>query len=85
MEHAVSAADANRTFSHILRAVREGQSFVVTAHGKPVAKIIPIDKNEKQDAVRTEAREALFARLRTQTALDIGPWKRDELYEKEFK
>ncbi|TIV74086.1 MAG: type II toxin-antitoxin system prevent-host-death family antitoxin, partial [Mesorhizobium sp.] len=36
MDEAVSAADANRRFSHILRAVREGQSYVVTSHGRPV-------------------------------------------------
>jgi prevent-host-death family protein len=34
MEKAVSAADANRKFSKLLGAVREGQSFVVTAPGK---------------------------------------------------
>ena len=34
MEKAVSAADANRKFSKLLRAVREGHSYVVTSHGK---------------------------------------------------
>nr|WP_292230726.1 type II toxin-antitoxin system Phd/YefM family antitoxin [Mesorhizobium sp.] len=42
----MSAADANRRFSHILRAVREGQSYVVTSHGRPVARIVPADKHE---------------------------------------
>ena len=45
MEKAVSAADANRRFSKLLRAVREGQSYVVTSHGEPVARITPIEKN----------------------------------------
>ena len=81
MEEAVSAADANRNFSHILREVRDGHSYIVTAHGKPVAKIIPIGKTEKHDAVRAAARESLFARLRSKKAIDIGPWTREELYE----
>ena len=34
MEKPVSATDANRKFSKLLRAVREGQSYVVTSHGK---------------------------------------------------
>jgi prevent-host-death family protein len=46
MEKAVSAADANRRFSKLLRAVREGQSYVVTSHGQAVAKIIPVEKND---------------------------------------
>jgi prevent-host-death family protein len=39
MDQTISAADANRRFSRILRNVRDGQTFVVTAHGKPVARI----------------------------------------------
>jgi prevent-host-death family protein len=78
MEKVVSAAEANRHFSQLLRAVREGESYVVTAHGRPVAKIIPI---RGDDAIRDKAREILLARLRSQPAIDIGPWTREELYE----
>ena len=46
MEEAVSAADANRKFSLILRSVREGHSYVVTSHGRPVARIIPAERRE---------------------------------------
>jgi prevent-host-death family protein len=79
MDHAVSAADANRGFSHILREVRDGASYVVTAHGKPVARIVPC---EPADAARAAARSALLERLRDQPVIDIGPWRRDELYER---
>jgi prevent-host-death family protein len=80
MEEAVSAADANRRFSQLLRAVREGRSYVVTSHGKPVARIVPIGKH---DDVARGARDALLARLRAETAVEIGRWTRDELYEDE--
>ena len=80
MDKIVSAAEANRHFSRLLRSVREGDSFVVTAHGKPVAKIIPI---RGDDAVRAAAHAALLERLRSQPAIDIGPWTREELYEDE--
>lgn len=78
MEQTVSAAEANRNFSRLLREVREGQEFVITVHGKPVAKIVPTDGT---DRAMMAAREALFARLRSQPAIDIGPWTRDELYD----
>lgn len=79
MENPVTAADANRNFSHILREVRGGASYVVTAHGKPVARIIPC---EPADAARAAARETLLRRLRDQPVTDIGPWNRDDLYQR---
>src|SRR5690606_18296269 len=40
----ISAAEANRQFSQMLRGVREeGATYVVTAHGRPVARIVPVD------------------------------------------
>jgi prevent-host-death family protein len=42
MKKAISAADANRRFSPLLRDVREGQSYVVTSHRRPVASIAPV-------------------------------------------
>lgn len=79
MDNSVSAADANRSFSQILRDVRAGQSFVVTAHGKPVARIVPC--TEAANA-RDAARAALFKRLGSQPVINIGRWSRDELYER---
>ncbi len=78
MEKVMSAADANRKFSLLLRGVREGHSYVVTSHGKPVARLIPAGKHEW---VAASAREALLARLERQPVLHIGRWTRDELYE----
>jgi prevent-host-death family protein len=79
MGNAVSAADANRDFSKLLRRVREGGSYVITNHGKPVAKIVPIDG---ADPVRAAAKRALLGRLRAQPAMvPAGRWTRDELYE----
>ncbi len=79
MDHPVSAADANRSFSQILRDVRAGQSFVVTAHGKPVARIIPCTDVAN---AREAARAALVKRLASQPVIDVGQWSRDELYER---
>ena len=78
MEKAISAADANRKFSQLLRGVREGQSYVVTSHGKAVARIAPF-KEDQATAVR--ARASLLTRLRAERVVKIGRWKRDDLYE----
>jgi prevent-host-death family protein len=80
MDTAISAADANRAFSRLLREVREeGRSFVVTAHGKPVARLVPCDA---ADATRGAARAELLARLSSQPVADVGRWSRDDLYER---
>lgn len=76
MEEAVSAADANRKFSLILRRVREGRSYVVTSHGRPVARIVPAGKQ-----VASGARATLLSRLESQAPVNAGSWTRDELYE----
>lgn len=78
MEKAISAADANRKFSHLLRDVKEGQSYVVTSHGRPVARIAPVKENRH---TASSARHTLLSRLRSERVLKIGRWKRDELYE----
>lgn len=78
MEKVVSAADANREFSELLRTVKKGGSVVVTSHGKPVARITPVAEDER---AAEAARAALFARLRTQRTVRAGRWTRDELYD----
>ena len=80
MDRSISAADANRNFSSLLRDVRDGETFRVTSHGKPVARIIPADQDQ---AVTSVARELLFKRLKAQPALNVGSWSRDELYDDE--
>jgi prevent-host-death family protein len=78
VEEAISAADANRKFSLLLRGVREGHSYVVTSHGRPVARIVPAGKHE---GVAAGARSALLSRLETQPVINAGRWTRDDLYE----
>lgn len=80
MDETISAADANRNFSTLLRRVREGHVIIVTSHGKPVAKIVPT--NESHDQTAASARAALFERLDREPVVDIGKWSRDELYER---
>ena len=79
MDKIVSAADANRKFSLLLREVREGRSYVVTSHGKPVARLVPAGVQ----TAASGARSALLSRLQKQRATKVGRWMRDELYEDE--
>lgn len=80
MEKPVSASHANRQFSQLLRAVRQGDSSIVTSYGKAVARIVPV---ERKGGLTRAARMALFKRLRSERVVKVGHWSRDELYENE--
>lgn len=74
----VSAAEANRSFSKLLRDAAQGEHIVVTSHGRPIARLGPYDDPQ---ASREEARAALMRRLRSQPVGGELAWSRDELYE----
>lgn len=80
MEEPISAADANRKFSLLLRGIRAGRSYVVTSHGKPVARLIPASRHE---GVAAGAHAALLSRLAKQRVVHAKRWTREELYEDE--
>ncbi len=74
----VTASDANRYFSQIIREATNGEAFVVTSRGKPVVTIQPVLKgSSKHDYSKT----VLLKRLRSQNVTGTRLWTRDELYE----
>lgn len=80
MDESISAAEANRNFSRLLRGVREGHSYTVTSHGRPVARVVPADS---EDAAADAAWGSLLARLKRQPAGDAQRrWTRDDLYDR---
>ena len=84
MDQSIPAAEANRSFSRLLREVREGQSFTITAHGRPVARIVPCDTDADR-AARRDAWRGFLDELRARPAMDppAERWTRDELYERD--
>ena len=74
----VSAAEANRQFSSLLRDVATGEVVTILARGKPVATMTPASA---QDGPRQGAKASLLQRLRQQQPSGVRGWTRDELYE----
>ena len=72
----VTASDANRNFSGLLRDVASGQSILIVSRGAPVAKISPVDVK----IGRMAAKESLLLRLSGQRASGRRDWTRNELY-----
>jgi prevent-host-death family protein len=71
----VSAGDAGRHFSKLLRTVQDGRTVLVTKHGKPVARIIPV---VGENRAAEGARSALFARLKRQQVVEAGHRTRED-------
>jgi prevent-host-death family protein len=76
MDKVIQASEANRQFSRILREVAEGGTFTVTSRGRPVARIVPAAAKDNE-----AAKERFLDYLRQQPALEMGPFKREELYD----
>ncbi len=75
----MSASEANRSFSSLLRQVAQGQRFTVLSHGRPVATIAPA---EEGPGSRGASRRALLARLAKQPTTGIPrDWQRVDLYD----
>ena len=74
----ITAANANRHFSAMLRDVSSGEEIVVVSRGKPVARITAVKAG---DASRQLAKAALLNRLRGQPALGARTWTRADLYD----
>ncbi len=74
----ISAADANRYFSSLLRDVATGEVVTVVSRGKPVA---VISAANQEDAFKVRAHKRLVERLKSQPSNGARNWTRDELYE----
>ncbi|MGE3290265.1 MAG: type II toxin-antitoxin system Phd/YefM family antitoxin [Geminicoccaceae bacterium] len=77
----ITAREANQRFSELLSKVEtEGQGFVVTKHGRPVARIVPVEPQKRE---LTPDQEAALERIMTVSwPLGISKLNRDELYDR---
>ncbi|MGN6620087.1 MAG: type II toxin-antitoxin system Phd/YefM family antitoxin [Sphingomonas sp.] len=76
MDRAISASEANQRFSEMLRDVAEGESFTVVSRGRPVARVLPIDRNEERRSI-----ERLLRFVASVPVRHAGNWSRGDLYE----
>lgn len=83
MTKIVTAAEANRQFSSLMREVAEGETVIVTSHGKEMIKMVPIEGESQALSERRSARRELIEYLKSQPLRPGVKWTREELYEDE--
>ena len=74
----ITASNANRKFSSLLRDANNGEDITITSRGKPVAKNIHVKSTVMQ---KKAMKNLLLSRLKTQAATGPRNWTRDELYD----
>lgn len=76
----ITAREANQRFSAVLGEVERGaEGFVVTKRGRPVARILPV---ERKAGLTKEQQAALARILTTDWELSDVKLTRDELHER---
>lgn len=75
----ITASDANRHFSRLLKEVSSGESYTDISRGKSVAVVNPVHSGAGE---RSAARRQLVKRLKAVKITGPVDWTREELYEK---
>jgi prevent-host-death family protein len=73
----VAAFDAKQKLSELLNRAHSGETIIITRHGMPYAKLVPLEAAKDHEA----AKRRLFDRLDRQTARNKILPSRDEIYE----
>ena len=82
----ITASEANRSFSKLLREVAKGKRVEITSHGRSVAALVPLETEEDKAAARARQLEALaqLEKFWAQREFKVvGPWTREGLYERD--
>ncbi|RKX75393.1 MAG: type II toxin-antitoxin system prevent-host-death family antitoxin [Spirochaetes bacterium] len=74
----ITATEANRRFSSLLRDVSKGEAYTVLSRGKPVATVRPV---QSDDIIHFSAKKRLLSRLKQNPATGIRNWSRNDLYD----
>lgn len=60
----IGAFEAKTKLSELLERVSKGESFMITKHGQPVAKLVPTTVGEPKEKISTEELIERFRKIR---------------------
>lgn len=74
----VSAYEAKTHLPRLIRAVEQGETVIITRHGRPVAKLAPIGDQRRENVAEVMKRmEALRRRLPKVSIDEILAWRHE--------
>ena len=81
MQEIVSIRDANQHLSRYLEQVEQGAEIIITRRGKPIARVLPIERGPRFSDAQQAARERLRERMDRGYALGGARVDRETLHE----
>lgn len=82
MDERINLREANQHLSRYVAAVEEGQQFVITRRGQPVARLVPVHEERQLTAEQRAALTRTVERMRTGYSLGDERVRRDALHER---
>lgn len=82
MRDRITLRQANQHFARYVAAVEQGNEFVITRRGRPVAKLVPVSQERALIGEQRSALERTVKRMRYGFHLGGGGFRRDDLYER---
>jgi prevent-host-death family protein len=82
MQEIVSIRDANQHLSRYLEQVEQGAEIIITRRGKPIARVVPIQRGRRLSDAQRAARERLRERMDRGYALGGARVDRETLHER---
>jgi prevent-host-death family protein len=74
----VTAYEAKTHLPRLIRAVEQGETVIITRHGKPVAKLAPVEDQRRANVAEVMKRmEALRRRLPKVSPDEILAWRHE--------
>ena len=74
----VSAYEAKTHLPRLIRAVEQGETVIITRHGRPVAKLAPVGDQRRENVAEVMKRmEALRRRLPKVSIDEILAWRHE--------
>jgi prevent-host-death family protein len=74
----VTAYEAKTHLPRLIRAVEQGETVIITRHGRPVAKLAPVEDNRRENIAEMMKRmEALRRRLPKVSIDEILAWRHE--------
>ena len=78
----ISLMTANQEFSRLIREVEQGEGFLITRRGRPIARLVPHVADKTADPEWAAAYRRMMARLDEGASLGGLRIEREELYDR---
>jgi prevent-host-death family protein len=82
MQQQITLREANQHLSEYIQEVEQGVEFIITRHGQPVARLLPIPKKRELTLIQQQAWKRLSAKLNKGYHLGDVKFKREDAHER---